>query len=68
MEKKKGIAKARPIRYSILRLFSFTWGEGKKCENKCRFYYSLRLREIHGMEIAGERKRKKKKRLVEIST
>lgn len=43
VEKKEGTVEARPIRYSILRLFSFTWERGgAKCENKCRFYYSLR--------------------------
>lgn len=49
-------------------LFHFTavfiyMGKESKCENKCRFYYSFRLREIHTRngDCGGEREKKGKK-------
>lgn len=49
-------------------LFHFTavfiyMGRESKCENKCRFYYSFRLREIHTRngDCGGEREKKGKK-------
>lgn len=64
VEKKEGTVEARPIRYSILRLFSFTWesGGGEMREQmSILLLVATRsvLREIHGMEIAGERGKKR---------
>lgn len=56
-------------------LFHFTavfiyMGRESKCENKCRFYYSFRLREIHTRngDCGGEREKKRKKRFEGIWT
>lgn len=65
VEKKEGTVEARPIRYSILRLFSFTWERGGGGEMREQMSILLLvatrsvLREIHGMEIAGERGKKR---------